>query len=79
MRAVGRASLVADGRHPARAVANMVKACQGFERKLELVGVGYRAAMQGKDLNLTLGFSHPVVFKVPRKASRSRRRRRPKS
>ncbi len=38
---------------------------QGYERKLELVGVGYRAAMQGKDLNLTLGFSHPVVFKVP--------------
>lgn len=38
---------------------------QGYERKLELVGVGYRAAMQGKDLNLTLGFSHPVLFKVP--------------
>ena len=38
---------------------------QGYERKLELVGVGYRAAMQGKDLNLTLGFSHPVVFKAP--------------
>ena len=37
----------------------------GFERKLELVGVGYRAAMQGKDLNLSLGFSHPVLFKTP--------------
>jgi large subunit ribosomal protein L6 len=37
----------------------------GYERKLELVGVGYRASMQGKDLNLALGFSHPVVFKVP--------------
>jgi len=37
----------------------------GFERKLELVGVGYRAQAQGKDLNLTLGFSHPVVYKVP--------------
>lgn len=37
----------------------------GYERKLELVGVGYRAAMAGKDLNLTLGFSHPVVFKAP--------------
>lgn len=37
----------------------------GYERKLELVGVGYRAAMTGKDLNLTLGFSHPVVFKAP--------------
>ncbi len=38
---------------------------EGFERKLELVGVGYRAAMQGKDLNLSLGFSHPVVFVAP--------------
>ena len=38
---------------------------EGFERKLELVGVGYRAAMQGKDLNLSLGFSHPVLFNVP--------------
>lgn len=37
----------------------------GFEKKLELVGVGYRAQAQGKDLNLTLGFSHPVVYKVP--------------
>jgi large subunit ribosomal protein L6 len=47
-------------------VANMVHGVsQGFERKLELVGVGYRAASQGKDLNLSLGFSHPVVFKAP--------------
>lgn len=38
---------------------------KGYERKLELVGVGYRAAMQGKSLNLTLGFSHPVVFEAP--------------
>lgn len=38
---------------------------EGYSRKLELVGVGYRAALQGKDLNLTLGFSHPVVFKAP--------------
>jgi large subunit ribosomal protein L6 len=38
---------------------------QGFERKLELVGVGYRASMQGRDLNLSLGFSHPVIFKSP--------------
>ena len=37
----------------------------GFERKLELVGVGYRAQAQGKKLNLTLGFSHPVVHDVP--------------
>ena len=38
---------------------------EGFERKLELVGVGYRAQAQGKKLNLTLGFSHPVVHEVP--------------
>ena len=47
-------------------LANMVKGVsEGFERKLELVGVGYRAATQGKDLNLSLGFSHPVVFTAP--------------
>ena len=47
-------------------LANMVKGVtDGFERKLELVGVGYRAAMQGKDLNLSLGFSHPVLFVAP--------------
>jgi len=47
-------------------IANMVKGVsEGFERKLELVGVGYRAAMQGKDLNLSLGFSHPVLFNTP--------------
>ena len=38
---------------------------KGYERKLELVGVGYRAAVQGKTLNLTLGFSHPVEFPMP--------------
>ena len=37
----------------------------GYQKKLELVGVGYRAAVQGKALNLTLGFSHPVVFDIP--------------
>jgi len=47
-------------------LANMVTGVtRGFERKLELVGVGYRAAVQGKSLNLTLGFSHPVNFPVP--------------
>jgi large subunit ribosomal protein L6 len=47
-------------------VANMVQGVTtGFERKLELVGVGYRAAMAGKDLNLSLGFSHPVLFNTP--------------
>ncbi len=38
---------------------------EGFERKLEIVGVGYRAAVSGKVLNLTLGFSHPVAFQIP--------------
>ena len=37
----------------------------GFERKLELVGVGYRVRAQGSKLNLTLGFSHPVVYEIP--------------
>ena len=47
-------------------VANMVHGVStGFERKLELVGVGYRAAVQGKELNLQLGFSHPIVFPAP--------------
>ncbi|MEX0735523.1 MAG: 50S ribosomal protein L6 [Steroidobacteraceae bacterium] len=47
-------------------LANMVAGVtKGFERKLELVGVGYRAAVQGKNLKLTLGFSHPISFPVP--------------
>ena len=37
----------------------------GFEKKLQIQGVGYRAAMQGKDLKLSLGFSHEVVFETP--------------
>jgi large subunit ribosomal protein L6 len=45
---------------------NMVQGCsQGFERKLTLVGVGYRAQAKGKVLNLNLGFSHPVDYQVP--------------
>jgi large subunit ribosomal protein L6 len=47
-------------------VANMVVGVtKGFERKLTLVGVGYRAQAQGDKLNLTLGFSHPVVHPMP--------------
>jgi len=47
-------------------ISNMVQGVsEGFERKLELVGVGYRAKAQGKSLNLTLGFSHPVDYPVP--------------
>jgi large subunit ribosomal protein L6 len=48
-------------------VANMVVGVtRGFERKLTLVGVGYRAQAQGDKLNLTLGFSHPVVHPMPK-------------
>jgi large subunit ribosomal protein L6 len=47
-------------------LANMVQGVtKGFEKKLMLVGVGYRAQAQGAALNLTLGFSHPVVHKMP--------------
>ena len=47
-------------------LANMIQGVtQGFERKLELVGVGYRASMQGRDLNLALGYSHPILFTAP--------------
>jgi len=47
-------------------IANMAQGVsEGFERKLELVGVGYRAQAQGKKLNLSLGFSHPVEYVVP--------------
>ena len=47
-------------------LANMVHGVtEGFEKKLNLVGVGYRAQAQGSKLNLTLGFSHPVVYEVP--------------
>jgi large subunit ribosomal protein L6 len=38
---------------------------KGYEKKLELVGVGFRAAVAGKSLNLTLGFSHPVNVAIP--------------
>ena len=47
-------------------VNNMVQGVtKGFEKKLNLVGVGYRAQVQGKKLNLSLGFSHPVEYSVP--------------
>ncbi|HKL45753.1 MAG TPA: 50S ribosomal protein L6 [Roseovarius sp.] len=47
-------------------LANMAQGVSaGFEKKLELVGVGYRAQAQGKVLNLTLGFSHPVAYPIP--------------
>ena len=47
-------------------IANMVNGVtKGYERKLGLVGVGYRAQVQGKKLNLSLGFSHPVEYPIP--------------
>lgn len=47
-------------------VNNMVKGVsEGFEKKLQLIGVGYRAQAQGKVLNLSLGFSHPIVHEMP--------------
>ena len=47
-------------------VANMVKGvADGFEKKLQLIGVGYRAQAQGQTLNLSLGFSHPIVYAMP--------------
>lgn len=47
-------------------VANLAQGVtDGFKSELELVGVGYRAAMQGKDLKLSLGYSHDVIFAVP--------------
>lgn len=47
-------------------IANMVKGVtEGFEKKLQLVGVGYRAQAQGKNLNLSLGYSHPIVYELP--------------
>jgi large subunit ribosomal protein L6 len=47
-------------------IANMVKGVsEGFSKKLELVGVGYKAEIKGKNLALALGFSHPIIFRGP--------------
>ncbi len=47
-------------------LANMVQGVKdGFERKLEIVGIGYRCQLQGKALQLALGYSHPVIFPLP--------------
>ena len=47
-------------------VANLVEGVtKGFEKKLEITGVGYRAAMQGKNLQLALGYSHDVIYAIP--------------
>ena len=47
----------------------VVGVSEGFEKKLELTGVGYRAALKGKDLDLSLGYSHPVIFTCPENIS----------
>ncbi len=54
-----------------RALINnmVVGVAEGFERKLEMVGVGYRAQVQGKKLNITAGFSHPVSVNIPDEVS----------
>src|SRR5690606_41555350 len=63
-----------DGAKQSRALAGTTRAlvnnmvsgvANGWERKLQLTGVGYRAQAQGKKLNLTLGFSHPVEYELP--------------
>ncbi|MBU2874026.1 MULTISPECIES: 50S ribosomal protein L6 [Marinobacter] len=63
-----------DGAQKSRALAGTTRALvnnmvtgvsAGWERKLQLIGVGYRAQAQGKKLNLTLGFSHPVEYELP--------------
>jgi large subunit ribosomal protein L6 len=47
-------------------IANMVEGVvDGFEKRLEIQGVGYRAALRGRDIELTVGFSHPVTIKAP--------------
>lgn len=65
--AIGEAKQAIAMSGTARAVvANMVKGVSdGFEKKLQLIGVGYRAQAQGQILNLSLGFSHPVEYKMP--------------
>jgi large subunit ribosomal protein L6 len=47
-------------------IANMITGVtQGFEKKLEIVGIGYRANLQGRSLQLSLGYSHPVIYAIP--------------
>jgi large subunit ribosomal protein L6 len=64
----------ADGSQKAKALSGTVRSLvnnmvvgvsDGFEKKLQLIGVGYRAQAQGKKVNLTLGFSHPVEYELP--------------
>jgi large subunit ribosomal protein L6 len=62
----GQAGAIAQSGTARSVINNMVTGVSGgFEKKLELVGVGYRAQAQGNKLNLTLGFSHPVEYALP--------------
>ena len=66
--------------HDPGADANLIGGVtQGFEKKLEINGVGYKAAVAGKNLQLSLGYSHDVHVSDPGRSSRSRRRSRPRS
>ncbi len=60
-----RSALAMTGTMRALTASVMKGVSEGYEKRLELVGVGYRASMQGKRLNLTLGFSHPLLFEAP--------------
>jgi len=53
------------GTHAAHVVNMITGVTEGFEKKLEVNGVGYRVAKQGTDLKIEVGFSHPVIYKVP--------------
>jgi large subunit ribosomal protein L6 len=53
-------------------VANMIQGVtEGFKRELELVGVGYRAAVQGQQIDMALGFSHNIIFELPKEVKAS--------
>ncbi len=62
----GRQSSIAVTGTMRSVVSNIIEGVtKGFEKKMQLVGVGYRAQMQGRQLNLSLGLSHPVKFEIP--------------
>jgi large subunit ribosomal protein L6 len=60
-----KASVAISGTSRALLQNMVVGVSDGFERKLEIVGVGYRAQIDGKKLNLSLGYSHPIEFDIP--------------
>ncbi len=66
---VGKKSVAMSGTFRALVNNMVVGVTDGFERKLTLIGVGYRAKASGNKLDLTLGFSHPVVYNLPKGVS----------